>query len=101
MMVEWSETCRQKPSRTLPRKCTASAEAMKAHRTRNCGANRRITMARNPEKKMVGGVLAGLHNPAQGTVLPSGTGSSAASWPAAAELARSEEHTSDLQSQSK
>src|SRR3984893_3683397 len=50
MMVEWSETCRQNPSRTLPRKCTAIAEPRKAQTTRNCGANRRITMTKNPEK---------------------------------------------------
>jgi hypothetical protein len=51
MMVEWSETCRQKPSRTLPRKCTASADAMKVHRTRNCGAKRRITMREIRQKQ--------------------------------------------------
>src|SRR5690349_22229894 len=42
--VEWSETCRQNPSRTLPRKCTATAEAMNVQRSRNCGAKRRINM---------------------------------------------------------
>ena len=49
-MVEWSETWRQNPSRTLPRKCTATADAMKAHTTRNWGAKNRITMAEAPAK---------------------------------------------------
>jgi hypothetical protein len=68
MMVEWSETCRQKPSRTLPRKCTAIADAMKAHRTRNCGAKRRITMRGIRKKKLIMVSLAGLHDPAQDAV---------------------------------
>src|SRR5690348_2265148 len=80
MMVEWSETWRQNPSRTLPRKCTASAEATKAHTTRNCGAKRRITMADHP-KGLDRVVLAGLRDSAQGWLLPSGTGSEPVNQP--------------------
>ena len=50
MMVEWSENWRQNPSRTLPRKCTAMAEPMKAQTTRNCGANKRVITGKTRQK---------------------------------------------------
>src|SRR6516225_3438295 len=67
MIVEWSETWRQNPSRTLPRKCTATADAMKAHTTRNWGAKSRITMAEAPRKMEWLALLAGLRDQAQGS----------------------------------
>src|SRR5947209_6492473 len=66
MIVEWSETCRQNPSRTLPRKCTATAEPMKAQSNRNCGAKSRITTMDAPAKRgYAPHVLAGLPRRAQ------------------------------------